>query len=127
LPRSSSLSDSQPADRHFPKSVRILRSSDYRKVYDQGFRVPCRALVGFCLRVPGLEGKKVGYTTSRALGKAVVRNRIRRRLKEAVRLRLHLLAAGWMVVFNARRTALVVAFPDLLEDVERVFSKCRNS
>jgi ribonuclease P protein component len=69
---------------------------------------------------------RFGFTTPKALGKAVVRNRIRRRMREAVRLRRDRLPSGWMIVFNPRRALLEAAFPNVLRDVERVFSKCKG-
>ena len=47
----------------------------------------------------------IGFTVPRALGKAVVRNRIRRRVREAVRLYLDRLNPQWSIVINPRRKA----------------------
>jgi len=108
----------------FPKSARLLKSGDFRNVYDDGFRVPGRYFVAFCLRRGEGEGAKVGFTTPRALGRAVVRNRIRRRMREAVRLQLPKLPPGWWVVFNPRRVVLTAPFSELQEEVARVFRRC---
>jgi ribonuclease P protein component len=69
----------------------------------------------------------VGFTTPRALGKAVVRNRIRRRMRESARLELPLLAAPVDVVFHPRRSILEVDFARLRAEVARVFDKCNAS
>ena len=111
----------------FPKSSRVLRSSDFRKIYDGGVRSACRYFAAFCLRTESVDGPKIGFTTPRALGKAVVRNRIRRRLREVIRLRLGLVDPQWEIVFNPRRAAEEAAPADLAREVERVFSKCRGS
>lgn len=71
------------------------------------------------------EAPHFGFTTPRALGKAVVRNRVRRRVREAVRLEQHLFAPGWSVVFNPRRTAALVPFEALRQEVARIASKCK--
>jgi len=110
----------------FPKSVRLLRSSDFRKVYDQGTRYTCPLFAAFYLAVPG-ERRAVGFTTPRALGKAVRRNRIRRRVREAARLELASLSEGWWVVFNPRRKAADCMFSDLRREVQRIFIRCGNS
>ncbi len=65
---------------------------------------------------------RVGFTVGRALGGAVARNRIRRRLREAVRLRLAQLAAPVDVVINPRKSVLQADFAELLSDVERAFA-----
>ena len=108
----------------FPKSSRILRSSEFRKVYQDGFRVAGLYFAAFCL-ASGC-GPRVGFTVPRALGNSVVRNRMKRRLREAVRLRLNQLGPDWDVVFNPRKGALSAPFPELLREVERVFLRCRS-
>lgn len=116
----------------FPKAVRILRRSDFRKVYDEGTRFSCQYFAAFCLKRtdpevgPGV-GPKVGFTVTKALGNAVVRNRMKRRLREAARLHLGGLPAPWMVVLNGRRAALEADFPLLQREVERLFARCANS
>jgi ribonuclease P protein component len=110
-----------------------LRSSEFRQVYDQGTRHTCSCFAAFCLvnggpdfngsKDPGARGPKVGFTTPRALGKAVVRNRIRRRLREAVRLELEFLSPEWSIVFNPRRKSFDCPFPDLRAEVKRLFQR----
>jgi ribonuclease P protein component len=79
-----------PTSLRFPKSARILRSSDFRKVYQEGLRISGPYFAAFCLQVPRDEnlGPRLGFTVPRAFGKAVSRNRVKRRLREALRLRL---------------------------------------
>jgi len=113
-------------DLSFPKTARILLSSDYRRVYEEGFRVSGPYFAAFCLRRPEVHGPRIGLTVSRALGKSVVRNRLKRRIREAVRRRLFQLEAHWEIVFNPRRAALTAAFQDLEREVERLFSRCRS-
>jgi len=63
----------------------------------------------------------VGFTTPRALGKAIRRNRIRRRVREAVRRRFAALEGGWDVVLNPRAAALQAPFAELEAAVEKLF------
>ena len=112
----------------FPKGVRILRRSDFRKVYDEGSRFSCPYFAAFCLKQPEQEvGPKVGFTVTKALGNAVIRNRMKRRLREAVRLKLGALPASWMVVMNGRKALLDAEFPLIQREVERLFAHCENS
>lgn len=69
----------------------------------------------------------MGFTTPRALGKAVVRNRIRRRVREAVRLRLHELDPQCSLVINPRRKALEAPFTEIQREVEKLFLRCSAS
>ena len=95
-------------------------------MYDQGFRTSGPYFAAVCLKVQGQTGAKVGFATPRALGGSVVRNRIRRRLREAVRLSFSGLAPGWAVVVQARKGALEAPFEDLRKEVEKLFSRCGN-
>jgi ribonuclease P protein component len=82
--------------------------------------------VAFCLRDDEPpQPARFGFTTPRALGKAVVRNRIKRRMREAVRHELGALPDNWMVVFNPRRSVLDAGFTDLRCELRRVLAKCK--
>ena len=72
-------------------------------------------------------GPRIGFTTPKGLGKAVVRNRIRRRLREAVRFELESLSPEWSIVFNPRRKALDCPLPDLQAEVKRLFLRLSSS
>ncbi len=96
-------------------------------MYDRGRKVSNACFAAFCASTPEVEGPRIGFTTPRALGKAVVRNRIRRRVREAVRLRLDLLSPQWSIVINPRRKALDVPFPELEREVEKLFRQCSGS
>jgi ribonuclease P protein component len=113
----------------FPKSVRILRSKDFRRVYDHGSRYSGPFFAAFYATASNAAGSgpKVGFTVPRSLGGAVVRNRIKRRVREAVRLRLDQLSPQWEIVFNPRRAAIDSPLPDLIREVEKFFLRCNNS
>src|ERR1017187_5427648 len=94
-----------PGRYDFPKRVRLLRSKDFRRVYDQGSRFSGPMFAAFCLRGAAEDGPRIGFTVPRAVGKAVVRNRIKRRMREAVRFALDRLNPHWSIVINPRRKA----------------------
>ena len=72
-------------------------------------------------------GPHIGFTVPRALGKAVVRNRIKRRMREAVRAHLDWLKPQWSIVFNPRRKALDAPMPEMAREIERLFLRCNGS
>ncbi len=57
----------------------------------------------------------------------MVRNRIKRRVREAVRLCLDRLNPQWSIVINPRRKALDASTQDLQREVERLFLRCNGS
>jgi len=90
-------------------------------------RIPGACFLAFCLDRKTPEGPRVGFTVPRSVGKAVERNRIKRRMREAVRLQLWKLGPRWDIVFNARRAVLEAPFKDLEREVDRVFRRCNAS
>ena len=115
-----------PNSRRFPKSARILRSSDFRKVYQEGVRVTGPYFAAFCLKVPRGEGEgpRLGFTVPRAFGKAVSRNRVKRRLREALRVRLREFGPQWDLVINPRRSALEASPQALERELDRLIAQC---
>jgi ribonuclease P protein component len=109
----------QPVAR-FPRGARLLKHSDFDRVYKQGKRHFSPHMTVFYLR--RAEGDtRVGFTVGRVLGGAVQRNRIKRRLREAVRLRRLMLKAPVDVVINPKKSVLTVEFPVVVEEVSRAF------
>ena len=59
------------------------------------------------------ESNRVGVTVSKKLGKAHIRNRVRRRIREVYRLNEELFQPGWDIVVVARTKAIDAGFQDL--------------
>ena len=94
----------------FPRNIRLLRHADFERVYKQGRRHFAAHMTVFYLPRrdnesagrPSGEGPRIGFTVSKVLGGAVVRNRMKRRLREAVRLH-GLIPAAVDVVMNPKK------------------------
>ena len=110
--------DPRPRQAAVRKQLRLRRRKDFDLVFQEGHVLANRLLV---LRsVPNeLPHNRYGFVTSKRLGKAVVRNRVRRRLRESVRS----LAAqpGWDVVVSARARAADADFHQLRKAVVSLF------
>ena len=115
--------------RGFSRSARLLKHSDFERVYKQGRRHFSSHMTVFYLRqaegaLPGdglpTKGPRVGFTVGRVLGGAVQRNRIKRRLREAVRLRRAVLQGAGVgdVVINPKKSVLTAEFSVVVEEVQ---------
>ena len=80
---------------------RLKREEDFARVRAEGRAWPHRMLV-LVARPNELGYPRFGFVAPRRLGKAVVRNRARRLLREAARLLLPLVEGGWDIVLIAR-------------------------
>jgi len=96
------------------KRPRLSRSSDFQRIYRQGSSTASRFLVLYSFKRPaetGAEGPRLGLSVSKKLGGAVVRNRVKRLLREAFQGCAGHLAEEYDLV--------VIARPHLLELVAR--------
>jgi ribonuclease P protein component len=105
---------------------RLRKHADYQLVYKAG-RKQFGEQMGYfhALRPPDRRsetpGARVGLTVPKALGKAVDRNRIKRRMREAVRAALPLLTSPVDVVLHPRRTVMDLDFVQLKREVATIF------
>jgi len=112
----------RPSPAAFPKILRLLRRADFRRVYDEGQRRSSSLCTAF-LRANGLPHTRLGVTTPTKLGNAVLRNRLKRRLREVFRLNQAAMAPGWDVVLNPRPAVARVSFENLAKEILRLFPR----
>jgi ribonuclease P protein component len=100
-----------------PAEQRLRENRDFRLIYARGRSHADSLAVIYVLRRNGdhasaAPGRRIGFVVSKKLGDAVVRNRIKRRLREAVRLRLPELREGpFDVIFVGRTGAKAAEWP----------------
>lgn len=125
------LTDSAPQTAaKFPKSRRLLRHADFERVYKQGRRHFASHLTAFYLLRETEQGAcaaRIGFTVGKALGGAVQRNRIKRRLREAVRLNRFSLNLAVDIVINPKRSAIAADFVELQNEVAKAFQVIEKS
>ena len=94
----------------FSKSLKLNHL--FRRLYRKGKSAANGTLVIYC-RQNGTAENRIGYTVSAKLGHAVVRNRLRRRLREIYRLHESSFRPGWDLVVVARSRAVDVSYRKL--------------
>jgi len=106
-------------------ALHTLKSNrDFKKVYRYGQSLANRSLVLYLL--PNRNaGLRFGFSISKKLGKAVVRNRLRRRIKEICRLNMHWFPPDHDLVIVVRPDAVKRDFRYLSEGLFRLTQKAR--
>jgi ribonuclease P protein component len=111
----------------FPRTARLLRHADFERVYKQGKRHFASHITVFYLRRETPGGPRIGFTVGRGLGGAVERNRMKRRLREAVRMHYPGNEIAVDVVINPKKSLVKAEFSELLTQIERAFEIVKKS
>jgi len=102
------------------KRYRLRKNRDFQRVYRRAKPQSSRLMTMLVSRARGNE-LRIGFSVSKKVGKAVVRNRVRRRLREATRLLLPYLKKGYHVVIVARSTAVEAEYAQIAREVQNNF------
>ena len=108
-----------------PRTCRLVRRAEYDAVYRDGKRRTGREFAAF-LRPNGLDLSRFGWSIKKALGSAVRRNRIRRRLREIFRLHRQEIAPGWDIVIHPRSSAATADFSALTQELLKVLPRASS-
>ena len=100
----------------FPKTRRLTLTSQFALVRTEGQSVRGRLLILGFLRREKTERFQVGFVTSKRIGGAVVRNRVRRRLRDVVRTQQGKLREGFWFVVIARPAAARACYRALKDE-----------
>jgi len=92
--------------------VRLVRKADFDAVYRHGKRRSNSHFTVFS-KANDLPQSRFGFSIKRALGGAVVRNRMRRRTREIIRLHRQEISAGWDIVIHPKPTVATAPFTAL--------------
>ena len=110
-----------------PQEFRMRSAEDFKRTMRSGRRASGATLSGHLLLAPGpvpeCAAPKVGFVVSRAVGSAVVRNRVKRRLRELMRGRLASLPEGCLLVLRTHPAAAGASQADLVADLDLVLER----
>jgi ribonuclease P protein component len=111
---------------------RLRKHADYQLVYKAGRKQFSKQIAYFHAVRPAdrrsdTPGPRIGLTVPKALGKAVDRNRIKRRMREAVRHNLALITSPVDVILHPRRSVIDLEFTLLEREVAQIFRSVQTA
>jgi ribonuclease P protein component len=120
----------KPDQRRSPRQsltgARLCKHADYQRAYAASRKRQSASMSWFLARQSPADftaGPRIGLTAGKVLGKAHERNRIKRRVKEALRRHLDLLPASCDLILHPRRTVLTLDFKKLEEEIVRILQQ----
>lgn len=108
-----------------PADHRLTRPTSFRHAVKAGRRSGTRTLVTH-LAVsdePGADRIRIGFVVSKAVGSAVERNLVKRRLRHVARDRIGRLPAGALLVVRAQPAAAFASYEELAADLDRCLER----
>lgn len=116
----------RPLDQSFPKSCRLRKRAEFLDVQGNGRRVESRAFIGLFVKRGG-DISRLGITTTKRLGPSVVRNRVRRHVREAYRRRRLILPSGIDLVVIPKHGAITLDGKAAADDLARLSDRLREA
>nr|WP_162990772.1 ribonuclease P protein component [Maliibacterium massiliense] len=106
------------------KAYRLRKNCDYQRVYRRG-KSAATPLLALVWMPRGGRELKCGFSVSKKIGNAVVRNRTRRRIREAVRLQIPAMRTGVHMIFIARKPAADAPYHKIDKAVRYLLRRCK--
>jgi len=122
----------QPARRQSLARSRLRKHADFLRAYAAGRKRQSSNMSWFIAPQSSppdgdtaAPRPRIGLTVGKVLGKAHQRNRIKRRMREALRRHVDLLPPGFDLIFHPRRAVLTVEFSQLEREIVRILLEAR--
>ena len=124
-------SASKPAQRKSLTGVRLRKHADYVRAYGAARKRQSPSMSWFLApqspdSAPAPIAARIGLTVGKVIGKAHERNRIKRRMREALRRHVDLLPAGFDLIFHPRRSVLTLEFAQLEAEILRILQQASS-
>jgi len=120
----------EPDKRQSMAGARLRKHADYQRAYAASRKKQSTSMSWFLapqpLEVAGAAGSRIGLTAGKVLGKAHERNRIKRRMREALRRHLEIVPEGFDLILHPRRTVLTMEFAKLEAEIVRILHQART-
>jgi ribonuclease P protein component len=122
--------DQRQSFRRSLTGARLRKHADYQRAYAASCKRQSASMSWFLAPQPSVietaAGPRVGLTAGKVLGKAHERNRIKRRMREALRRHVDLLPPGCDLILHPRRAVLTVDFRKLEAEVVRILQQAKT-
>jgi ribonuclease P protein component len=119
-----------PGQRQTLKGSRLRKHSEFQRAYAAARKRQSASMSWFLAAQEAAGGaahaSRVGLTAGKVLGKAHERNRIKRRMREALRRNVHLLPRGFDLIFHPRRSVLTMQFAKLEAEIVRILKEANG-
>ena len=104
------------------KIISLKLNTQFKRLYSKGDSCVRPAVVLY-VKKNGLSYNRLGITVGKKIGKAVVRNRAKRRLRELYRTNVHIMRGGYDIVMVARNSTVDVPYQKLVNDFNAAILK----
>lgn len=102
----------------------LKKNKEFKKVYDNGKSYATRNLVIYCLNYEKGKKNRYGLSVSKKIGNAVVRNKLKRRLREIIKeFEKEKEFKGYDIIFIARKPVVQINYQYLKRDVKKLYKK----
>ncbi len=105
------------------RRLRLRKKDDFARVFKQGKAAANHQLVIYFRRSPETETFRFGVSVSKKIGNAVVRNRLRRMIKEIMRLHAEQVDGSCDLIVIVRKAAVEMAYAELDKSLMHVLKK----
>lgn len=107
------------------KGHRLRRNGDFRYVFGRGSSVANRYYVLYVVKKTRTQTLRVGFSVSKKVGNAVVRNRVKRVLREVMRLQIVHIEYGFDLVIIARKQAVELSYAQANKELCKLLTKAK--
>ncbi|MFY9854119.1 MAG: ribonuclease P protein component [Terracidiphilus sp.] len=125
--------DQRRSPRQSLVGARLCKHADYQRAYAASRKRQSSSMSWFLApqipafpTVPSPSGPRVGLTAGKVIGKSHERNRIKRRMKEALRRHIDLLPPACDLILHPRRSVLTIEFTKLEAEIVRILQQAKT-
>jgi ribonuclease P protein component len=120
----------KPVQRQSMAAMRLRKHADYQCAYSAARKRQSASMSWFLAPQASAGNRRtvsrIGLTVGKVLGKAHERNRIKRRMREALRRHLELLPEGVDLILHPRRAVLTMEFAKLESEIVRILEQAKS-